>query len=167
MEENLPTTIGNIKFLINNFVSFCLAEGFQNCSEGGMQSGLSKAILTLLPWSLDTEGQNPPQSSDSLSQIRKDTMTKAFYNLQPKFTRQQEKGMCAQQCQRALPAQDGGNESNIKTLRQESEFIQQVFTEPLLYAKHYFMCQEYIPLIKKYKIPVFIVLTLQRKDTKQ
>lgn len=36
MKENLPTIIGNIKFLINNFVSFSLAEGFQNCSEGGM-----------------------------------------------------------------------------------------------------------------------------------
>lgn len=36
MEENLPTIIGNIKFLINNFVSFSLAEIFQNCSEGGM-----------------------------------------------------------------------------------------------------------------------------------
>lgn len=65
-----------------------------------------------------------------------------------------------------LPKMEEMNQT-IKTLRQENEFIQQVFTEPLLYAKHYFMCQEYIPLIKKYKIPVFIVLTLWRKDTKQ
>lgn len=33
-------------------------------------------------------------------------------------------------------------------LQQESEFIQQVFTEPLLCARHYFRCWEYIPLIK-------------------
>lgn len=36
MEENLSTITGNIKFLINSFVSFSLAEVFQNYSEGGM-----------------------------------------------------------------------------------------------------------------------------------
>lgn len=38
-----------------------------------------------------------------------------------------------------LPKMEEMNQT-IKRLRQENEFIQQVFTEPLLYAKHYFMC---------------------------